>query len=37
MLNFAAGDGTQNSIFLYSKMISDIACGHISIKYGLRG
>jgi 3-oxoacyl-[acyl-carrier-protein] synthase II len=27
----------QNSIFLYSKMISDIACGHISIKYGFRG
>jgi 3-oxoacyl-[acyl-carrier-protein] synthase II len=36
MLNFAAGDGTQNP-FLYSKMISDIACGHISIKYGFRG
>jgi 3-oxoacyl-[acyl-carrier-protein] synthase II len=34
MLNFAAGDGTQNLILSLFKMISDIACGHISIKYG---
>jgi 3-oxoacyl-[acyl-carrier-protein] synthase II len=37
MLNFAAGDGTPNSILSLFKMISDIACGHISIKYGFRG
>jgi 3-oxoacyl-[acyl-carrier-protein] synthase II len=36
MLNFAAGDG-QNLILSIPKMISDIACGHISIKYGFRG
>jgi hypothetical protein len=36
MLNFAAGDGTQNLI-LSLFQISDIACGHISIKYGFRG
>jgi 3-oxoacyl-[acyl-carrier-protein] synthase II len=36
MLNYSAGDGTQNSILFYTKMISDIACGHISIKYGFR-
>lgn len=37
MLNFAAGDGTPKFNPFYSKMISDIACGHISIKYGFRG
>ena len=38
MLNFAAGDGTPKfNPFFIPKMISDIACGHISIKYGLRG
>jgi 3-oxoacyl-[acyl-carrier-protein] synthase II len=35
MLNFAAGDGTPKfNPFFIPKMISDIACGHISIKYG---
>jgi 3-oxoacyl-[acyl-carrier-protein] synthase II len=38
MLNFAAGDGTPRfNPFFIPKMISDIACGHISIKYGFRG
>jgi 3-oxoacyl-[acyl-carrier-protein] synthase II len=32
MLNFAAGDGTKFNPFFIQKMISDIACGHISIK-----
>lgn len=35
---FAAGDGTPRfSPFFIPKMISDIASGHISIKYGFRG
>jgi 3-oxoacyl-(acyl-carrier-protein) synthase len=38
VVNFAAGDGTPNfNPFFIPKMISDIACGHISIKYGFRG
>ncbi len=38
MLNFANGDGTPRfNPFFIPKMISDIACGHISIKYGFRG
>jgi 3-oxoacyl-[acyl-carrier-protein] synthase II len=38
MLNFAAGDGTPKfNPFFIPKMISDIASGHISIKYGFRG
>ena len=38
VLNFAAGDGTPKfNPFFIPKMISDIACGHISIKYGFRG
>ena len=38
MLNFSAGDGTPRfNPFFIPKMISDIACGHISIKYGFRG
>ena len=38
MLNFAAGDGTPRfNPFFIPKMISDIAAGHISIKYGFRG
>ena len=38
VLNFAAGDGTPKfNPFFIPKMIGDIACGHISIKYGLRG
>ena len=38
MLNFAAGDGTPKfNPFFIPKMISDIAGGHISIKYGFRG
>jgi 3-oxoacyl-[acyl-carrier-protein] synthase II len=38
MLNFSAGDGTPKfNPFFIPKMISDIACGHISIKYGFRG
>jgi 3-oxoacyl-[acyl-carrier-protein] synthase II len=36
MLNFAEMV-RQNLTFLIPKMISDIACGHISIKYGFRG
>jgi len=35
---FALGDGTPRfSPFFIPKMIADIAAGHISIKYGLRG
>lgn len=35
---FATGDGTPRlSPFFIPKMISDIAAGHISIKYGFRG
>ena len=35
---FAKGDGTPRfSPFFIPKMISDIAAGHISIKYGFRG
>ena len=38
MLEFAKGDGTPRfNPFFIPKMISDIACGHISIKYGFRG
>jgi len=38
VLNFAAGDGTPRfNPFFIPKMIGDIACGHISIKYGFRG
>ena len=38
MLDFAKGDGTPRfNPFFIPKMISDIACGHISIKYGFRG
>jgi 3-oxoacyl-[acyl-carrier-protein] synthase II len=36
--DFAKGDGTPRfSPFFIPKMISDIAAGHISIKYGFRG
>ena len=36
--NFAKGDGTPRiNPFFVPKMISDIASGHISIRYGLRG
>jgi 3-oxoacyl-[acyl-carrier-protein] synthase II len=36
--NFFSGDGTPKfNPFFIPKMISDIASGHISIKYGLRG
>ena len=36
--NFASGDGTPRfNPFFIPKMILDIAPGHISIKYGLRG
>lgn len=36
--NFFGGDGTPRfNPFFIPKMISDIAAGHISIKYGLRG
>lgn len=36
--SFAEGDGTPRfNPFFIPKMIADIACGHISIKYGLRG
>lgn len=36
--NFAAGDGTPRfNPFFIPKMIVDIAAGHISMKYGLRG
>ena len=38
VLNFASGDGTPRfNPFFIPKMISDIAPGLISIKYGLRG
>lgn len=38
MLNYAAGDGTPRfNPFFIPKMISDIAAGHISIRYGFRG
>ena len=37
-VNFAQGDGTPRfNPFFIPKMIADIAAGHISIKYGLRG
>ncbi|MBL1279923.1 MAG: beta-ketoacyl-ACP synthase II [Fluviicola sp.] len=37
-INFAKGDGTPRfNPFFIPKMIADIAAGHISIKYGLRG
>ncbi len=37
-INFAQGDGTPRfNPFFIPKMIADIAPGHISIKYGLRG
>lgn len=36
--NFFSGDGTPKfNPFFIPKMIADIAAGHISIKYGLRG
>lgn len=36
--NFSAGDGTPRfNPFFIPKMIVDIAAGHISMKYGLRG
>jgi len=38
VLNYAAGDGTPKfNPFFIPKMIADIAGGHISMKYGLRG
>lgn len=38
VMSFAAGDGTPRfNPFFIPKMIADIAAGHISIKYGLRG
>jgi 3-oxoacyl-[acyl-carrier-protein] synthase II len=38
VLDYAKGDGTPRfSPFFIPKMIADIAAGHISIKYGLRG
>ena len=38
MMNFAKGDGTPHfNPFFIPKMISDIASGHISMKYGFRG
>jgi 3-oxoacyl-[acyl-carrier-protein] synthase II len=38
VINFAGGDGTPRfNPFFIPKMILDIAPGHISIKYGLRG
>ncbi|MCO5937236.1 beta-ketoacyl-ACP synthase II [Mucilaginibacter sp. RB4R14] len=38
VVNFAKGDGTPKfNPFFIPKMIADIAPGHISIKYGLRG
>jgi len=37
-MDFSKGDGTPRfSPFFIPKMISDIAAGHISIKYGFRG
>lgn len=38
IMDYAKGDGTPRfSPFFIPKMISDIASGHISIKYGFRG
>lgn len=38
VVDYAAGDGTPRfSPFFITKMIADIAAGHISIKHGLRG
>ncbi len=38
MVDFARGDGTPRfNPFFIPKMISDIAAGHISMKYGYRG
>lgn len=38
MMDFARGDGTPRfNPFFIPKMISDIAAGHISMKYGYRG
>lgn len=38
MIEYSKGDGTPRfNPFFIPKMISDIACGHISIKYGFRG
>src|SRR5204862_6819817 len=38
VLEFGKGDGTPRfNPFFIPKIISDIASGHISIKYGLRG
>lgn len=38
VIDFAKGDGTPRfSPFFIPKMISDIAAGHISIKYGFKG
>jgi 3-oxoacyl-[acyl-carrier-protein] synthase II len=38
MVDFALGDGTPRfSPFFIPKMISDIAAGHLSMKYGYRG
>ena len=38
IMNFANGDGTQRlNPFFIPRMIIDIAPGHISMKYGLRG
>src|SRR6201985_2325374 len=38
VVNFAKGDGTPRfNPFFIPKMIADIAPGHISIRYGLRG
>src|SRR5690606_1285658 len=38
VINYAKGDGTPRfNPFFIPKMILDIAPGHISIKYGLRG
>ena len=38
MMDYAVGDGTPRfSPFFIPKMISDIAAGHLSMKYGYRG
>ncbi len=38
VINYAKGDGTPRfSPFFIVRMISDIAAGHMSMKYGLRG